>query len=101
MEKTACTDKEFILFFREKADLARAAVAAFARTESGVTVYTLLFRFGIIAAFPKKRRICFVQQIFPHTVKKNRSKNRRFTTVYYDGVVIPPKKPALLFPGSA
>jgi len=101
MEKTACTDKESILFFKKKADLARDAVAAFARTGLRVTVYAPLSRFGIIAAFPKKRRVCPVQQIFPHTAKNNRSKNKRFTTAYCDGVVVPMKKPALLFPGPA
>lgn len=97
MEKTACTDKESILFFNKKASLAKAAVAAFARTEKGVTVYAPLSRFGIIVAFPKKRQVCTVIQTFPHTAKKNRSKNERFTSAYYGGVVVSEKKPALLF----
>lgn len=78
-----------------------AAVAAFVRTVRRVTVYALPFRFGNDAAFPKKRRICPVQQIFPPTAKKDRLKNIRFATAYCDGVVVPSKKYALLFPGSA
>jgi hypothetical protein len=97
MEKTACTDKESSLFFITKAGSAMAAIAASARTGFRVTVYALVFRFGMIAAFPKERRICTVIQIFPHTAKKNRLKNKRFTNAYYDVVVIPLKKPALLF----
>lgn len=97
MEKTACTDKEPILFFNKKASSAKSAVAAFARTEKGVPVFAPLSRFGILAAFPKKRQVCPVQQIFLHTAKKNRLKKKRFTLAYYGGVVVPKKKPALLF----
>lgn len=97
MEKTAYTDKESILFSKQKPGLAWVAVASTARTEKGVTVYAPPFRFGIHVAFPKKRQVCPVQQIFLHTAKKCRSENKIFTTAYYGVVVVPMKKLALLF----
>ena len=97
MEKTACPDKESILFFTPKADASAAIVVAVVRRGDGVPVYAPSSRFGIAAAFPKERRVRTVIRIFPITAQKHQPEKKRFTGAYYDAAVVPNQKPALLF----
>lgn len=98
MRKTACTDKDIVLFSPKLTCFVKTAVAVLTATRKRVSVYARFLCFGMFRAFPKKRVVCSVQQTFSHTAVKNLSEIRPFTIAYYDEVVVPLKKLARLFP---
>ena len=98
MRKTACTDNEIVLFTPKLTCFAKTAVAFLATAQSRVPVYARSLRHGMFRAFPKRRPVCSVHQTFSHTAVKNLSGIRYFAIAYYDEVVVPRKKSALLFP---
>ena len=101
MRKTACTDNEIVLFIPKLIGFAETAAAASDTMRKRVPVYARSLRFGMFRAFPKKRAVCPVQQMFSHTAVKNLSEIRPFAIAYYDEVVVPRKKFARLFPEPA
>lgn len=101
MRKTACTDNEIVLFSPKLTCSVKTAVAVLTATQKRVPVYARSLRFGMFRAFPKKRAVCPVQQMFSHTAVKNLSEIRPFAIAYYDEVVVPRKKFARLFPEPA